>query len=62
MNNYGPYSSYYAKVLDCIDILYPGVYSALYTNGLSVQRQENYPLRTAIDNESRTNDKERCQN
>ena len=45
LHNYARYASYYVEVLDCIDGLYPG----LRQSGLSVQAQERYAVRTAID-------------
>ena len=36
-------------MLNHIDGIYPGLQKVLSSNGLSVQAQSNYPLRTAID-------------
>ena len=47
--NYARYGSYYAEVLANLDRLYPGLKSLLKNNGMSVQAQEKYPCRTAID-------------
>ena len=47
--NYARYASYYVGVLENIDVLYPGLKELLDNNGFSVQAQERYPLRTAID-------------
>ena len=47
--NYAGYASYYVGVLENIEALYPGLKELLDNNRLSVQTQERYPLRTAID-------------
>ncbi len=47
--NYARYASYYVGVLENIEVLYPGLNELLDNNGFSVQAQERYPLRTAID-------------
>ena len=49
MHNYASYGSYYVEMLNHIDGIYPGLQKVLSSNGLSVQAQSNYPLRTAID-------------
>jgi hypothetical protein len=49
MHNYARYVSYYAEMLDCIDGIYPGLRSMLSTASMSVQAQDRYPVRTAID-------------
>ena len=49
MHNYARYGSYYVEMLNHIDGIYPGLQKVLSSNGLSVQAQSNYPLRTAID-------------
>ena len=49
MQNYARYGSYYVEMLNHIDGIYPGLQKVLSSNGLSVQAQSNYPLRTAID-------------
>ena len=49
MQNYARYASYYVQVLKCIDKNYPGLKELLASSGLTVQSQDRYPLRTAID-------------
>ena len=48
-SNYARYGSYYAQVLESIEQMYPGLKDMLKCEGLSVQAQENYSLRTSID-------------
>ncbi len=43
------YGSYYLHSLKNIDQNHPGMRGILEKHGLSVQAQEHYPLRTAID-------------
>ena len=43
------YASYYVGVLDNIDLLYHGARQLLSENGLSVQAQDRYLLRAAVD-------------
>ena len=47
--NYSPYGSYYVSQLLKIDELFPGCKDLLKHYGISVQGQERYPLRTAVD-------------
>ena len=47
--NWARYGSYYAEVLANLDRLYTGLKSLLKNNGMSIQAQEKYPCRTAID-------------
>ena len=49
MHNYARYASYYVQVLNCIDKHYPGLRAMFASTGISVQSEERYPLRTAID-------------
>ena len=49
MQNYTRYASFYARVLKCIDKMYPGLKEMLASTGINVQNQDRYPLRTAID-------------
>ena len=49
MHNYARYASYYVQVLKCIDKNYPGLKEMLTSTDISVQSQDRYPLRTAID-------------
>lgn len=49
MHNYARYASYYVQVLKSIDLNQPGLKDLLLSSGLSVQSQDRYPLRTAID-------------
>lgn len=47
--NYARYGSYYLQTMEQIESLYPGLKEMLQYKGLSVQAQEKYSLRTAID-------------
>ena len=47
--NYARYGSFYVSVLQNNENIYPGLKTLLETKGLSVQAQNHYPLRTAID-------------
>lgn len=47
--NYARYASYYVGVLENIDLLYPDAKQLLSDNGFSVQAQDRYLLRTAVD-------------
>ena len=47
--HYLRYGAYYNGTLDSIDQLYPGNKELLSKQGLSVQAQDHYPLRTSID-------------
>ena len=49
MFNYARYGSFYVETLNCINDLYPGMRPLLTKTGLSIQGQDRYPLRTAID-------------
>ena len=49
MQNYARYASYYVQMLKSIDTNYPGLKDLLLSTGLSVQSQDRYPLRTAVD-------------
>ena len=49
MVNYARYGSYYVEVLKNMEENYPGLRNMLKNTGLSVQAQNRYPLRTAID-------------
>ena len=49
MQNYARYGSYYAEVLSSLEENYPGLKDQLSKTGLSVQAQDRYPHRTAID-------------
>ena len=49
MHNYARYASYYIYEMDHIDELYPGLKDILSSLGLSIQAQDRYPNRTAID-------------
>lgn len=49
MQNYARYGLFYLQVLKNIEKLYPGLKDLLVSKGLSVQSQDRYPLRTAID-------------
>ena len=46
---YHRYGTYYAGIRDNIDQLYPGLKQLLNKQGVSIQSQDRYPLRTAID-------------
>ena len=47
--NYARYGSFYLEVLKNLDQLYPELKEMLSKCGLSVQAQEKYPHRTAVD-------------
>ena len=47
--NYARYGSFYLEILRNLDQLYPGLKQMLTKYGLSVQAQEKYPHRTAVD-------------
>ena len=47
--NYARYGSYYVHSLENLDITHPGCRELLEDKGISVQAQERYPCRTAID-------------
>ena len=47
--NYARYGSYYVGVLENIEEMYPGAKQLLTENGFSVQAQDRYLLRTAVD-------------
>ena len=47
--NYSRYGSYYLRMLESIELQYPGCKEILLSAGLSVQAQDHYPNRTAID-------------
>ena len=47
--NYARYGSYYARILANINLLYPGAEELLEKKGMSVQAQDRYPVRTAVD-------------
>ena len=47
--NYARYGSYYVGVLENIEEMYPGAKQLLTKNGFSVQAQDRYLLRTAVD-------------
>ena len=47
--NYSRYDSYYLRMLESIELQYPGCKELLLSAGLSVQTQDHYPNRTAID-------------
>ena len=47
--NYARYGSYYVKVMENIEKMYPGLKDLLMQNGMSVQAQESFPIRVAID-------------
>ena len=49
MFNYARYGSYYVHTLKNMEALYPGLKGMLKKTGLSVQAQEQYPMRTAVD-------------
>ena len=49
MCNYTRYGVYYAKELKNMEELYPGNKEILPVSSISVQAQERYPTRTAID-------------
>ena len=47
--NYARCASHYVGILDNIDELHPGLKELLSKEGLSIQAQDRYPLRTAVD-------------
>ena len=47
--NYTHYGLYYTYILVNIEQFYPSLKELISKEGLSVQGQEKYPLRTAID-------------
>ena len=47
--NYTRYGSYHVQLLKQIESKYPGLKELLLPCGLSVQAQETYPVRTAIE-------------
>ena len=47
--NYSRYGSYYLRMLESIELQYPGCKELLLSAGLSVQAKDHYPDRTAID-------------
>ncbi len=47
--NYARYGSYYIKVMENIEKMYPGLKDLLKQNGMSVQAQESFPVRVAVD-------------
>ena len=47
--NYARYGSFYVHQMKSIDIIFPGLKTFLEENGMSVQAQEKYALRTAVD-------------
>ena len=47
--NYSRYGSYYLRMLESIELECPGCKELLLSAGLSVQVQDHYPNRTAID-------------
>ena len=47
--NYASHGSYYTYILVNMEQFYPGLKELISKEGLSVQGQEKYPLRTAID-------------
>ena len=47
--NYSRYGSYYLRLLQDTEEVYPGLKELLRYKGLSVQAQSRYMLRTAID-------------
>ena len=47
--NYSRYGSYYLRMLEPIELQYPGCKELLLSAGLSVQAQDHYSNRTAID-------------
>ena len=47
--NYSRYGSYYLRMLESIELQYPGCKELLLSAGLSVQANDHYPNRTAID-------------
>ena len=49
ITNYSRYGSYYLRMLESIELQYPGCKKLLLSACLSVQAQDHYPHRTAID-------------
>ena len=49
MQNYARYMSFYSEILTNIDTMYSGLKPILQSTGLSVQAQDRYRLRTAVD-------------
>ena len=49
MVNYARYGSYYVHTLKNMETLHPGLKDMLEKTGLSVQEQDLYPIRTALD-------------
>ena len=49
MVNYARYGSYYVYTLKNMETLHPGLKDMLEKTGLSVQGQNCYPMRTALD-------------
>ena len=47
--NYARYGSYYVKVMKNIKKMYPGLKNLLEKNSMSVQAEESFPVRIAID-------------
>ena len=47
--NYSRYGSYYLRMLESIELQYPGYKELLLSAGLSVQTQDHYPNRTVTD-------------
>ena len=47
--NYARYGAYYMLQLQNLDITHPGCKELVKRNSISVQGQDKYPLRTAID-------------
>ena len=53
--NYARYGSFYVETLKSIEEKYPGLKEMLKKAGLSVQGQDKYPLRIAIDQRGEQN-------
>ena len=47
--NYARYGAYYMRVLESLEFEYPGCKDLISVAGISVQAQEHYPCRTAVD-------------
>ena len=47
--NYARYASYDVKMLENMEVLYPGLKDLLSEKGMSVQAQERFPLRVPVD-------------
>ena len=47
--NYARYGSYYVNSLENMDSTHPGCSESIAVKGLSVQGQDKYPCRTAVD-------------